>query len=57
MAELCSILRSIIKELSINLLRNAFSFPFLRLQEAASSLNKPVEGGQIGLQLLLNGVI
>lgn len=39
----------------IKLLRNAFSISSLRLQEAAltSSLNKPVEGGRIGRQLLL----
>lgn len=29
---------------SVNLLRNALSGPSLRLQEATSSLNKPVEG-------------
>lgn len=36
----------IIKVISIKLLRNSFSIPTLRLQEAAltSSLNKPVEG-------------
>lgn len=46
----------IIKVLSIKLFRNSFSIPTLRLQEAAltSSLNKPVEGEQIGRQFLLN---